>query len=69
MKEYEAAQRYVSEGTLEFLYIQTQPDVTCKCMFFRFNQMPCSHILGRHVVSNRGFITEEHWNVLKERFQ
>ncbi|KAI3662111.1 hypothetical protein MP638_005559 [Amoeboaphelidium occidentale] len=69
LKEFETAQKYISEGTLDFLYIQAKQDETCKCRFYRFNQMPCSHILGRNIVSNGGFINEEYWNVLRERFQ
>jgi hypothetical protein len=69
LKEFEAAQKYVSEGTLDFLYIQAKQDGTCKCRFYRFNQMPCSHILGRHIASNGGFITDHQWNLLKEQFQ
>jgi len=69
LKEFEAAQRYVTEGILDSLYIQALPDVTCKCKFYRFNEMPCSHIFERKVVSNGNFICEEYWNLLKERFQ
>lgn len=68
-KEFQAAQKYVAEGTLDFLYLQAQPDVTCKCRFYRFNQMPCSHILGRHIASNGAFVTEERWEMMKEKFQ
>jgi hypothetical protein len=69
LKEFEAAQKYVTEWILNSLYIQAQQDRTCKCKFYMFNQMPCSHILGRHLASVGDFISEDHWDLLKGRFQ
>jgi hypothetical protein len=69
LKEFETAQKYLSDGLLDSLYIQALLDGACKCKFYRFNQMPCSHVLGRNIASNGVFITDECWNLLKERFQ
>lgn len=40
LKEFEATQKYIEEGSLDSLYIQAQQDGTCRCKFYRFNQMP-----------------------------
>ncbi|KAI3656190.1 hypothetical protein MP638_006513, partial [Amoeboaphelidium occidentale] len=69
LKEFEAAQKYLTAGILDSLYIQAQQDGTCKCKFYRFNQMPCSHILARDLESDGNFISEENWGLLEEKFQ
>ncbi|KAI3656571.1 hypothetical protein MP638_000557 [Amoeboaphelidium occidentale] len=69
MNEFVEAKKLVSEGKLDQLYVQAKPDGTCTCRFYRFNQMPCKHVLGRNIASMNTFVKDEQWIVLKEKFE
>jgi hypothetical protein len=53
----------------KILNFQTGPDGTCRCKFYRFNQLPFQHILGKNIKANGIFITEEQWQFLKLQFE
>jgi hypothetical protein len=39
--EYLKGKELVSSGKLDLLFCQAGSDGTCRCKFYRFNQMPC----------------------------
>ncbi|KAI3655634.1 hypothetical protein MP638_004336 [Amoeboaphelidium occidentale] len=69
LDEYLKGKEIVSNGKLDLLFCQAVSNGTCRCKFYRFNQMPCQHVLSRNIEMNGDFLDGEQWNELKERFQ
>lgn len=69
LKEFDEAKELVSEGKLDSLFVQANNDVTCKCRFYRFNMVPCKHILGRNIEMNGMLVTAEHWRAYAARMR